>query len=182
MIALHPDATWEDVVSECQRMAFDIDKHRWDLGDVAHYVASHSRYGDDAMDDLANQCGVRQRTMQTYRKVASTFDGELRRHLHNLENLAWSHYELASRVARKTGDVETAVEFLENCSMNDWTIQQAEKSYKERYSAQPETVTYRCIGRVVYDGSAVIIEITGGDELPDGIDVKLTIKEGTDNA
>lgn len=120
---------WEMVISAGITSSDDEDKARWQIGDLALLVKKE--YGEDAIGKFAKEIKCPVKTVKNRRQICAFWDrrnSPRRDFLAELPNVYFSHYREAVRL----GDLEQAIEFIEECHLNDWTVEAAALEINKR--------------------------------------------------
>ncbi len=175
--------SYEELCDHSRSKVTDIDTKRWEVGDDA--CAMETKYGEATLASMARDIGMNKTTLASWKRVADYYPDNLRRRLlDDLENLSYSHYKDAVRWK----DVTASVQWLEKCSAEGWSPDQA--SYKltelldERKEEEGGEKTTSHIPGTITDvfkrDGACIVEMTVGlDDMSafeSGINVSITIK------
>lgn len=113
---------WEMAVSAGIEASDRGNEARWFIGDLALLV--DKRYGEDAIAQFAKEIKCAVKSVKTYRTTCRFWDREKSRRqdfLLDLKNVFFTHYADAVRLK----DMDKAVEFIENCHLNDWSVEKA---------------------------------------------------------
>lgn len=109
------------------------DANRWAAGDVLDTL--ETTYGDGNIRDIASGVGRSASTLYDWRRVASTFYGDARARIFEMDNVSWSHCaDAAKRSALQT--VDKKLEWLEEVSMNGYSVDHARRILKERHGSE----------------------------------------------
>lgn len=126
--------TWEMLIS-AGIAASEITSHKqWELGDLALQVVKS--YGEDSIGKWAKQIKQPVKTIKNYRTVCTFWDKQKSPRedfLVELSNVYFSHYREAMRLK----DMEAATEFIEECHLNDWSVEQASVELDKRLGKEP---------------------------------------------
>jgi hypothetical protein len=93
----------------------DMSQRRFLLGDLALLIKS--AYGKNRILDFATKAGIARSTMSQYKNVAAFYEPDTR---YLFDNLSYAHFRCAMRLK------ERAFSFLEDCSANSYTVEQAQ--------------------------------------------------------
>lgn len=112
--------SYEDLCDHSRAQVTNMDSRRWDVGDDA--VAMETKYGEATIESMARDVNMNKTTLASWKRVAGYYPENLRRRLlDDLENLSYSHFKDAIRLK----DVEKSVPWLEKCSAEGWSPDQA---------------------------------------------------------
>lgn len=120
---------WEMVVSAGIQASDKGDESRWLIGDLALLV--RTEYGEDSIGKWAKDIKCPVDRVKEYRTVCGFWDRELSARadfLAELKNIYYTHYREAMRLK----DYDAAVEFIEECAMNDWSVEAARLELDKR--------------------------------------------------
>jgi len=104
--------SWEEYVSQGLDAREAKDNSQWALGDLALGVKKD--YGEDAIGKYATEISVVKSSLETYRKVAKTFQKSIRL---DFSRLSFSHFQLCVY----QDDPEMWLKLAHN---NNWTCEQ----------------------------------------------------------
>lgn len=127
------ELSFEEICDHSRSKVGDIDTRRWDVGDDA--CAMETKYGEATLASMAREIGMNKTTLAAWKRVADYYpnDNNLRgRLLDELANLSYSHYKDAIRL----GDVSASIAWLEKCSVEGWSPDQA--SHELTLKLQPD--------------------------------------------
>jgi hypothetical protein len=163
--------TWEETCERARIAASDLDNNRWTLGDIACEVVTE--YGKDSVGELAKECNIGKRSLQEYRATSAKFADFA--YVRTIENLAWSHFNLARRI----DDIEEALSFIHDASANGWTVDEAKHHYRERYSKSQDVQKWKLSGTVFQDerGAVCVLLVDTDNMPPAGMQVKVTLTQ-----
>lgn len=118
--------SYEEICDHSRQHITDIDTRRWDVGDDA--CAMETKYGEATLLGMARDVNMNKTTLASWKRVADYYPEILRRRLlDNLENLSYSHYKDAIRLK----DIQKSVAWLEKCSAEGWSPDQASHKLTE---------------------------------------------------
>jgi len=106
---------WESIVTLANSSESDITARRWLIGDLGLLV--QKEYGKNRLNDFATKANLARSTVSQYRNLSSFYPSEVRQ---EFETLSYSHFRCAMRLKEK------AFSFLEDCSANSYTVEQAQ--------------------------------------------------------
>lgn len=157
--------TYEDFVSAGQALVETIDRHRWELGDLADKIAKS--YGEDTLGKFAGDIGVGKKTLYAYRQAARFYDNSTRQNFADT-NITYSHMRLAMRL----NNPELALEWLQTASENGWTVDKLAHELQALLGVETERIWLVQSGAVRYatidpDSGLLHIEM----ELPEGVTI-----------
>lgn len=118
--------SYEELCDHSRQHVNDMDARRWDVGDDA--CAMETKYGEATLLGMARDVNMNKTTLASWKRVAEYYPEILRRRLlDNLENLSYSHYKDAIRLK----DIQKSVAWLEKCSEEGWSPDQASHKLTE---------------------------------------------------
>lgn len=118
--------SYEELCDHSRAHVSDMDTRRWDVGDDA--CAMETKYGEATLASMARDVNMNKTTLASWKRVADYYPEIIRRRLlDNLENLSYSHYKDALRLK----DIQKSVAWLEKCSEEGWSPDQASHKLTE---------------------------------------------------
>jgi len=168
--------TWEAAVSAGIQAQENMDTGRWTIGDLALLVVT--KYGDNSVQDFAKSIKVEASRVKEYRTVARFWEKSARADIReSFANISYSHMREAMRLK----DVDAAMKFIEECSLNDYTVEMARIKLNERLGKPmpPRKVAELiCNVQQVQDDTLTLsIRVATGDLLEEGRDYNFVIYE-----
>lgn len=150
---------WEMVISAGIDASDKGDEARWMIGDLALLVKKS--YGDDAIGKFAKDIHAPVKRVEEYRTVCAFWDRQKSARadfLAELKNVYYSHY----REALRLGDYDKAVQFIEDCALNDWTYEAARLEVNKRLGKpEPSAKILDTVARVEdIDGLSITIGLS----------------------
>lgn len=125
--------SYEELCDHSRAHVTGMDTRRWDVGDDA--CAMETKYGEATLASMARDVNMNKTTLASWKRVADYYPEILRRRLlDNLENLSYSHYKDAIRLK----DIQKSVEWLEKCSEESWSPDQASHKLTAELSGDPD--------------------------------------------
>lgn len=119
--------TYESLVDYARSISEGIDERRWSLGDICN-VAMH-KFGERSVEEIAKDIGQRKSSLYQYAKVSNFYAVDLRKRLQtDLPNITYTYL----RDAMRLGDLDTAMEWLNEASMLGYTADEASRKLTER--------------------------------------------------
>lgn len=150
--------TYESLCDYARRYSESLDDLRWILGDCANTVMERDQWGK-GIEHFARDIGQRKTTIYQYAKVADFYPMSLRRRLReDMPNINYSHM----RDSLRWDDVEKAVAWLNEVSINDWTADEAARKLTERLGHQTHDSIDGIVDGFRKNNGAFIIEIAIG--------------------
>ena len=112
--------TYEMICDHSRALVGEIDSRRWLVGDDACEV--ETRYGEHTMQAFARDIGMNKSTVAGWKRVAAFYPNSIRRNLLDaFPNLTYTYFKDALR----WNDLDYAVHWLERCSAEGWSADQA---------------------------------------------------------
>lgn len=119
--------SYEACCDNCREAVLEMDSRRWLIGDTASVIKT--RYSEHTIEDFAREIGINKSTAYQYCKVAEFYEPSLRRRLlEDMPNITYTYLRDAMRLE----DVDLAVEWLERCSTEGWSVDQAAHQLAEK--------------------------------------------------
>lgn len=100
-----------------------MDTGRWILGECV--LELETRYREHTMDQFADEILIDPKRLYEYKLMAAFYPAKERQKLAHLP-LSYTHF----REAKRLGDLEQAMAFLEDIALNLWTIQDTRNRLK----------------------------------------------------
>lgn len=149
---------YESMVALAHSVEVDTMAHRFLLGDLALLV--RKSYGRNRMATFATAANIARSTMAQYKSVSQFYPEDVRS---TFENLAYSQFRDAMRLK------ENALDFLDEVSANQWTIEQTKIEVKKRVGIPTPPLKLLdaegCIESIDYTTGKLVFMVAPGADL-----------------
>lgn len=130
------ERTFEEICDHSRKVVGEIDSRRWIVGDDACEI--ETRYGQHTLESFAREIGMNKSTVAGWKRVAQYYPEIIRRKLfEELENLTYTFYKDALRL----DDLNESIEWLERCSAEGWSADQAAHELTEKLGNKDPAVS-----------------------------------------
>lgn len=121
------DDIWEMSIGAGLQAHEDMDAGRWRIGDLALLIGK--QYGEHRIEDFAKSIKVEVGRVKEYRTVCHFWQKSVRTDiLEACPNATYSHLRIAMRLK----NLQAAMDFVDECSANDWTAEFARLELNKR--------------------------------------------------
>lgn len=152
LIANPKEEIYNDGVSIGVQWVEESDDRRWKLAELAALLGK--RYGKNVLGRLANDLkGVTKKQLSDWRQVWNYWGPDLLTDYRSHEDIFYTHFRLAMSVGKFHEDRREAINFMDDCVMNGWTVSFAEVEAAKRRGKNPGPIK-------IAEGLAEVIEVT----------------------
>lgn len=144
---------------------------QWLAGDELQGI--ETRYKDHTIEQIADEVGKAPATLYDWKAMSAFYDPATRQH-YKEKGLYYSHLKVGMR---HFDTLESACEFLDECSAQNWSVRGAQievKAFKGEAVAKPSPLVATLIFR--QENGRIIVE--GAEHLPMGVRLDAKLTEG----